>query len=694
MSKDTTRGAHITDQAIVVSLCPDVCKTKVGSSVVPVPYPISSTFAKAKNVSPNVNHAGTSAFHFGSFLPNVTGNEAGKIGGVKSGVNVGMVYPKERSSSVRINGEWAIRHDDVMEMNASDSTSGSNTPGQAIYPSQSPTPKTFEPKVRHKSEVVVHFRPHSKWKGEEYGFDWMRITDTKFIGDVLYKNNVGKHGDVNGSESVAVTKPASIDPNGTNYMKLEMDYSPICIDKEVNKKTNRPNTYYTPFLTLHQKDNPRATNGLPIPAWKKFFEATLELKVQVRSKPEKLYIEFPEKKIDIQGAVDGENGMKHFHCDAKMKEVTKGDNFNTQEIKLKCLEELTKDLELNVWSIPKKGKNKILAGRLKVKANDKSKQREIKVVLLNVVLEPASTRIEGLSEAKYIKETQILEKFLNQAYITPEFTWTDFNLFDNTNSDVQKFNDDFCYTNFNSTVYTEVYSKYTYKTPASNTNTIIARLASLFEASADATKYKDYYKLFYIGSLGFGKIIPRKDATGNLVIANGRISISNRPTTLFGTAKGLNSKYAVVFDSVPEITASHELFHCLGLRHSFNDKNRHTFKMGVTGNIMDYHPLTQNKATHVSINTWQWQWDVMRQGLPKIKTISEKDPETKTKVTVHTPNGPIEVIFEDPPTKPTRKIPFHRPPLPKPPQVPLPHIPLEPIKIPEIKLPEIDLPPM
>lgn len=92
MPKRLTRK---TADAIVVSLCPDVCKTKVGSSVVPVPYPLFATFADAQKTSPNVNMQSTPAFNIESYLPNVTGNEAGKMGGVKSGVNKGIVNLKQ-----------------------------------------------------------------------------------------------------------------------------------------------------------------------------------------------------------------------------------------------------------------------------------------------------------------------------------------------------------------------------------------------------------------------------------------------------------------------------------------------------------------------------------------------------------------------------------------------------------------------
>ena len=127
------RFTRKTADAIVVSLCPDVCKTKVGSSVVPVPYPLFATFADTQKTSPNVNMQSTPAFNIESYLPNVTGNEAGKMGGVKSGVNKGIVNTQGKSSNVRINGKWAIRNIDEVEMNCAAPGAKGNTKGEVIY---------------------------------------------------------------------------------------------------------------------------------------------------------------------------------------------------------------------------------------------------------------------------------------------------------------------------------------------------------------------------------------------------------------------------------------------------------------------------------------------------------------------------------------------------------------------------------
>ena len=127
------RGANATSEAIVVSQTPDVCLTKRGSSVVPVPYSILAKFDSAENTSPNVNFQSNAAFHCASYLPSVTGNEAGNKGGVKSGVNVGIVNPSAKSSSVRINGQWVIRNAHQMEMNCPSVGASGNTIGKVIY---------------------------------------------------------------------------------------------------------------------------------------------------------------------------------------------------------------------------------------------------------------------------------------------------------------------------------------------------------------------------------------------------------------------------------------------------------------------------------------------------------------------------------------------------------------------------------
>lgn len=60
-------------------------------------------------------------------MPKVTGNEAGTKGGVVSGVNKGICNPLTYASKTRINGQHALSHDLVMEMNAATAAPAGDT---------------------------------------------------------------------------------------------------------------------------------------------------------------------------------------------------------------------------------------------------------------------------------------------------------------------------------------------------------------------------------------------------------------------------------------------------------------------------------------------------------------------------------------------------------------------------------------
>ncbi len=105
---------------IVVSTLPDVCKTPMGSSTVPVPYPVVSNLGNSLNNSSNVRANGNPVTHFdASYTPSTMGDEAGVATGVQSGTVGGQCWPKEKSSTVFVNGKPVIRHDDQFWMNGS-----------------------------------------------------------------------------------------------------------------------------------------------------------------------------------------------------------------------------------------------------------------------------------------------------------------------------------------------------------------------------------------------------------------------------------------------------------------------------------------------------------------------------------------------------------------------------------------------
>jgi hypothetical protein len=107
-------------QWTVVSTLPDVCKTPMGSSTPPVPYPVTSSLGDSLKTSSAVRANGNPTVRFdSSFTPLTTGDAAGAAMGVSSGTVGGECWPKEKSSTVRLDGKQAIRHDDQFWMNGS-----------------------------------------------------------------------------------------------------------------------------------------------------------------------------------------------------------------------------------------------------------------------------------------------------------------------------------------------------------------------------------------------------------------------------------------------------------------------------------------------------------------------------------------------------------------------------------------------
>ena len=119
-------GARMDGQFVVVSLCPDVCK----SPAIPVPYPIVSYLDRSVSVSPNVRAKGVPVFHMGSRTAVVQGDEAGVGGGVLSGVNLGMCRPVIPVPQILVNGHLATHHQNtLMLMNCAGPDGPFNTIG-------------------------------------------------------------------------------------------------------------------------------------------------------------------------------------------------------------------------------------------------------------------------------------------------------------------------------------------------------------------------------------------------------------------------------------------------------------------------------------------------------------------------------------------------------------------------------------
>ncbi len=121
-------GARKSGKFIAVCTTSDVCKTPVGNTVVPIPYPITANLNDSASTSPNVNFCGDPVFILNkSKVTRVTGDEPGMAGGVKSGTNRSLVEPIEGSTNFYVNKRPVVRHGDKCKMN------NGNTFGKFIY---------------------------------------------------------------------------------------------------------------------------------------------------------------------------------------------------------------------------------------------------------------------------------------------------------------------------------------------------------------------------------------------------------------------------------------------------------------------------------------------------------------------------------------------------------------------------------
>ncbi len=120
-------GSRDTGDGIIVSVTPDVCKTPVGSSMVPVPYSITAKQGDDANTVATVRMKGKRAHNMASLVTKCTGDAPGTGTGIKSGTVGSVCHPQTHSGTVRIGGEYAIRDADMWEMN------NRNTIGRLSY---------------------------------------------------------------------------------------------------------------------------------------------------------------------------------------------------------------------------------------------------------------------------------------------------------------------------------------------------------------------------------------------------------------------------------------------------------------------------------------------------------------------------------------------------------------------------------
>jgi len=130
-------------------------------------------------------------------------------------------------------------------------------------------------------------------------------------------------------------------------------------------------------------------------------------------------------------------------------------------------------------------------------------------------------------------------------------------------------------------------------------------LTKTFNEDNITSKYKEYHKIFFLNE-------------------------KNEDESLYGQARKICSKEVVVLaPGLHDTTCAHELFHALGLYHSFSSSNLHTFEKNKTDNIMDYSDISDKPIPVVA--TWQFQWNILQENLPTVEQWKENKRKREEK---------------------------------------------------------------
>lgn len=113
-----------------VTAFPDVCKTPIGPSIVPIPYPNIAKSGDLANGSKSVMINGAPVCLSSSEISTSTGDEAGSAKGIGSGTTQGKAFPLNYSFDIQIEGKHPLRNGDPFINN------NRNTPPSLIIQAQ------------------------------------------------------------------------------------------------------------------------------------------------------------------------------------------------------------------------------------------------------------------------------------------------------------------------------------------------------------------------------------------------------------------------------------------------------------------------------------------------------------------------------------------------------------------------------
>ena len=457
-------------------------------------------------------------------------------------------------------------------------------------------------------KALVMFRPNSDWEDDSassdnptYGFDWYRENDTNLIGDTAQIDTLMGFYDNNDTET-------SFQPESSTEVieKFKSEYRNVTIDRN-----GTPYRYFVPKLILYKNENEQVRSV-----------ASLDIIYDVYEEPNNLFIEYENKYFNITepGAIaygvsprtsqqtprpeiayqptEGYNIFKispksvgnHKSITVEIECLKPFGDLNGKQIKAYTLTEGT-----NGQPAQKK-----IVGVLDVMPNNKANRKVVKLLMVNVItnINSDGQAEKGYEAPKLLEQKKYLRKYLRNSLIDPIFKKVNLNL--DSSAIKEHFNR--VYTRNNNLLYNtpnghpplSVYLKEKLKEKLKSILKERLRGKTVNIEAEYNKRYKDYLPIFFFYQEYFDDSL----------------------TTIAYYSS--SNKAVVATNNLKITTITHEVYHSLGLPHSFENKahipqngdrqtqsnGEYSFEYRKTTNIMDYSDFRNN--------LFYWQIKIVR----------------------------------------------------------------------------------
>ena len=417
------------------------------------------------------------------------------------------------------------------------------------------------------TKVCVQFRTSESYSGE-FGFDWVRIADSSRIGD----KRANRYDKIIGT---CEEEGKNFKQETSRYKQFLFEYKHQYIIPWKKKEAESAMSAVTSEATRDAATKkPDYLYVVPVMTLLKDQCADLTLNIDVHKKAQRLEYEYDKDFFTLNQSSAPILDIGHYP--------------SADDLSITCNKEFSEDKEICLYAYDEQD-NKSLAGKLIVKANDDRHRYTLDVVMVRVKTDLyAEGKSLGNIPPKDPSRKIILDKYFSQCYI---------------DANIEE-----CELDLTTPVRKEAFLAYTeggYLKGKELPAEVFEYLTKTFNEDNITSKYKEYHKIFFLNE-------------------------KNEDESLYGQARKICSKEVVVLaPGLHDTTCAHELFHALGLYHSFSSSNLHTFEKNKTDNIMDYSDISDKPIPVVA--TWQFQWNILQENLPTVEQWKENKRKREEK---------------------------------------------------------------